>query len=189
MEKKKFSETGLGKFLQKAVSVLPDALEVVAVASTNPAQGLQLLSDKIKRADPDQVEDLELEFISKRHEWEMELNRWKLEVYRAENEDRRRATENYKLTKDITDDLAFEIMGKNLWYIGGLVFLNVLVVIFAEKIGMDVALVAVASNFIGIVIKALLDERNTVVGFFMGSSMGDKEKGKNLQESVNGLVR
>ena len=73
-----------------------------------------------------------------------------------------------------TDKIAHSIMRFNLWIIFALVGANIGVVTFIK----DGALVAIASNLIGIVVGHLLSERKDVVNFHFGSSMGSKNKDK-----------
>lgn len=81
----------------------------------------------------------------------------------------------YKQTNHArADEIADHVMTWNLPIIVVLVIMNILVVTFIE----GGALIAIASNFIGMAMKQLMSERQTVMNFFFGSSMGSKEKDK-----------
>jgi hypothetical protein len=185
-DKKKFSETAFGQFLSKAAKVVPDALEAAAEFKDNPVESVRMFGRILKGADSSnpEIENLTMEFEANRHKWEMEMKEFDLKVFKAETDDRKRATENYVHSKKMTNTLALEIMKKNLPYVGILVLVNCAVVLLAKSTDMDLALVAVASNFIGMVINSLLNERRTVLEFFMGGSMGEQDKGQFLQDNL-----
>lgn len=72
------------------------------------------------------------------------------------------------------DAIAKRVMNLNPWMIIALVIMNILVVQFMD----DGALIAIASNFIGMAMKELMSQMQTVINFFFGSSMGSKNKDK-----------
>jgi len=82
------------------------------------------------------------------------------------------AREAYKVHHEQADKIADSVMKWNLWLMGGLTLANIGVVYFIT----DGALVAIASNLIGMVVNHLMSERQNVVNFFFGSSMGSKDK-------------
>jgi hypothetical protein len=79
-----------------------------------------------------------------------------------------------KSNHDRADAIAERVMNLNPWLIVGLVILNVAVVKYIE----ESALIAIASNFIGMAMKELMSQMQTVINFFFGSSMGSKNKDK-----------
>lgn len=83
----------------------------------------------------------------------------------------------YKEKSDTADSIALSISKWNLPLIVILIIINVA----ATELLNDVKL-AIVSNFIGIAIKTLFDERATVINFFFGSSQGSKDKSKQLEE-------
>ena len=93
-------------------------------------------------------------------------------------EDLKSAREAYKTHHEQADEVAKSIMGRNLPTVFFLVLCNILAVMYARYIDLPGELVAVISNLIGVVIGQLLSERQSVVGFFFGSSLGSKMKGK-----------
>jgi len=86
------------------------------------------------------------------------------------------ARDMYKTTgHEMTDFIATNIIKKNLPYIIGLVVANVAAVMVLKGQG---EIIAIVSNFIGIAIANLFMERQSVVNFFFGSSVGSKLKDK-----------
>lgn len=88
------------------------------------------------------------------------------------------ARDAYKTHHAQADEVAKSIMARNLPTIFFLVLCNILAVMYARYIELPGELVAVISNLIGVVIGQLLNERQSVVGFFFGSSLGSKMKNK-----------
>jgi hypothetical protein len=86
------------------------------------------------------------------------------------------AREMYKVNPEQAAKVANNIMKYNLVIVFLLVLINV-----ASVVGLrdHAAVLAIVSNFIGIVMMALLSERQAVVNFFFGSSMGSKNKNTN----------
>jgi hypothetical protein len=71
------------------------------------------------------------------------------------------------------DEIAESVIKKNLPIIGILIGVNIASVIFLKDKG---ELIAIISNFIGIAIGQLFNERQQVISFFFGSSQGSKDK-------------
>lgn len=77
-EKKPFSETGLGKFLNKAKGFLPNAADVIAKLATGNVSGaIESISGALKEkaANDAQAAELFAELELKRMEWELEAMR------------------------------------------------------------------------------------------------------------------
>lgn len=83
------------------------------------------------------------------------------------------ARDMYKVNPQQAEKVAGSIMRFNIWVIFLLVAINVGSVIYLKD---HAAVLAIISNFIGIVMHALLNERQSVVGFYFGSSLGSKLK-------------
>lgn len=115
---------------------------------------------KIKELD---FKELELELESKREE-----NRHEEAKYN-------KAHETYQNKSDMADGIATQIINRNLPIIAILVITNVALVYFMQE---NAALIAIASNIIGVAIGNLFNERQAIVNFFFGSSIGSKEKDK-----------
>jgi len=93
-----------------------------------------------------------------------------------EYQDMADARDMYKTTgHEMTDFIAKDIIKKNLPYIIGLVVANIAAVMILKGQG---EIIAIVSNFIGIAIANLFMERQSVVNFFFGSSVGSKLKDK-----------
>jgi len=73
----------------------------------------------------------------------------------------------------MTDDIAQKVIKFNLPTIIALVVVNIAAVMLLEGKG---EVIAIVSNFIGIAIGHLFNERQSVINFFFGSSQGSKEK-------------
>ena len=93
-----------------------------------------------------------------------------------EAEDRKSARDSYKVHHEQADKVAQSIMARNLPTIFILVIVNVTSVYAAEYFKLPTGVLAIISNLIGVVIGQLLAERQSVVGFFFGSSLGSKMK-------------
>ena len=83
------------------------------------------------------------------------------------------ARDMYKVNPEQASKVAAHIMKFNLIIVFLLVIINVAAVIWLKD---DAAVLAIISNFIGITLGSLLNERQAVVNFFFGSSMGSKNK-------------
>ena len=151
----------IGKWLGGADG--EDAAQAVAdmarkVTGLNDAQSAvdEVLSDPIAQ----------LEFMKL-----VEKNRTRLdELYLADRQD---AREMYVEQNEQADKIADRITKFNVLYIMLLVAVNCLLVYFLEDNG---AVLAAASNIIGLVIRDLLAQIQAVTGFYFGSSMGSKAK-------------
>lgn len=129
-----------------------------SVTGINDAQGAvnEILSDPIAQ----------LEFMKL-----VEKNRTRLdELYLADRQDARAM---YVEQNEQADKIADRITRFNVLYIMLLVAVNCLLVYFLEGNG---AVLAAASNIIGLVIRDLLAQIQAVTGFYFGSSMGSKSK-------------
>ena len=85
------------------------------------------------------------------------------------------ARKMYENENTIADQIANSIIKINLFIVFCLVGFQVVAVIWLSD---QAALLATVSNIIGIVIHALLKERQDVINFFFGSSLGSKLKTK-----------
>lgn len=75
---------------------------------------------------------------------------------------------------EVSDFIAKRVINYNLWVVFLAIVTEVLAVMYMD----DKILVAVISGAIGSLATALLQERQQVINFFFGSSMGSKEKDK-----------
>ena len=90
-----------------------------------------------------------------------------------ELEDIKSAREMYTVNPAQAEKVAQIIMAFNLPIVFLLVIINILVVVYLKD---DAVLLAIICNFIGIVLHALLNERQSIIGFYFGSSLGSKLK-------------
>jgi hypothetical protein len=83
----------------------------------------------------------------------------------------------YKNTDhSVADFVAKKVINFNLWVVLGAILIEVLSVIYIN----DKVLIAIISGAVGGVVTALLQERQQIINFFFGSSMGSKNKQKYL---------
>lgn len=154
--------------LFKAVTGGNGGLKDKAIALAKSITGTDNETDATEalKSDPDLLYKYELALLADKHIPD-----------RLDLENTKDARSMYKETDHKqTDKIAHSIMRFNLWIIFALVGANIGVVSFIT----DGALVAIASNLIGIVVGHLLSERKDVVNFHFGSSMGSKSKDKKI---------
>jgi hypothetical protein len=163
--KKKFKETTVGKWLtQKAPRLLDKIGDVFPPA--------KLLSNLVG-GDPDISLADQLEFdklLADTYEKEM--------AYHLDNT--KSARKNYQLSKEMTDWIARRIMNWNLPMLGLLVAANIACVHYFDSVAL-----ALVSNVIGMVMQQLINERTTLMNFFLGSSKGSQDKTKELFKNDN----
>ena len=94
----------------------------------------------------------------------------------APYKDRQDARAMHNKHPEQADKIANGIMKFNLPYIFILLVANVLAMFYLKDYS---AILAIVSNLLGMTIKSLFDERNCVTGFYLGSSMGSKNKDDN----------
>ena len=88
------------------------------------------------------------------------------------------AHETYRVNHTMADKIAEDVIKWNLPIIFLLVISNLFIIdLFKE----NAPLMAVASNIIGIAIGKLFTERQSVINFFFGSSIGSKDKDVHIQ--------
>lgn len=80
----------------------------------------------------------------------------------------------------MADKIAKQIIERNLPIIAILVTINVSLIHFMQE---NAALIAIASSIIGGAVGYLFAERQAVINFFFGSSVGSKEKQKKIEET------
>ncbi|MEM9417161.1 MAG: hypothetical protein AAF963_02290 [Bacteroidota bacterium] len=133
----------------------------------------RLLKNLVDSATPDLPKEDRLEF-------EKLLKDYELNVYAKEVEDRQSARQMYAAKHEATDWVAKRIMTWNLLFIVVLVGANITCILYLES-----TLLAIVSNVIGQVTQALINERLTVVNFFMGSSKGSADKNEMLSRGFS----
>lgn len=196
--KKKFKETGFGKFIGKIAKSVPgiagDVLDIVT--SPNPiGEGIEKVSQllKGKAAKEAEAQILLNELEANRMQWEKEMMSLNIQAFGIEVSDRKRASKMYANTDHtMTNDVAKSIMGRNLTFVFALVLCNVIFSIGAVVLAIQVipekeTAVAVGTGLgtsigsvIGYVVAKLLEERSQVTAFCFGSTMGSKQKNEIL---------
>jgi len=89
-------------------------------------------------------------------------------------QDRAGAREMYKAENKMADEIAKRVIVWNLWIVFLAIVIEILVVIYMQ----EKTLIAIISSAIGGLTTALLQERQQVINFFFGSSIGSKTKDK-----------
>lgn len=93
-----------------------------------------------------------------------------------------KAHETYQTSHDMSDTIATQIIKRNLPIIGLLVLSNVAIVYFMQN---NPNLIAIVSQIIGIAIGNLFAERQAIINFFYGSSLGSKIKGSIIDARIS----
>jgi len=165
-QKKKFKDS---KLFQTIKNVAPEVLDTVTDIAADVYPPLGVVNNLVDKAlgvakekgDYDNIVNLEVH---------KEQYKQELELYYA---DLASARDMYKEKSDMADDIAKKIINWNLWLLLVLVIVQVLVIMFV-----DGQIAAVVTGVVGTITGALINERNTVVNFFFGSSKGSKDKDK-----------
>ncbi|RCW29667.1 hypothetical protein [Marinilabilia salmonicolor] len=189
MAKKSFKQF-CAEVVQKVPSIATDIFEIAT--SPNPAGvAISKVSDLLKsKAEKDEKARLALDELQQyQMEWEKEMYALDIEAYKTEVSDRAGARQKYiDADKASADAIGQQIIGRNLTYIFILLLVQVAVTIssvflasgFIEDkqtaVTIGSSLGSVVGAAIGTVIGSLLQERNQVVGFHFGSSMGSRQK-------------
>ena len=163
---KAFNKTKFGSFLTKVGSTGLDIISILGkakggniIGAINETKSLLTSStSKDSLSLLGELNDNENDFISD---------------YDKYLEDIKDARNMYIKEHEVADKIATKIIRENLPTIGGLIILNVGAVWLLEGKG---EIIAIVSNFIGIAIGHLFNERQSVINFFFGSSKGSKDK-------------
>jgi|LGVF01.1.fsa_nt_gb uncharacterized membrane protein len=134
----------------------------------------QAIADAIKNDPEALIKIKELEFKEQES-----LRSQVLELAKLESAKYDKAHDTYQSKNEMADEVAKQIIARNLPLIGILVVLNVAIVYFFKE---NATLIAIASNVIGISIGNLFAERQSIVNFFFGSSLGSKEKSMQINK-------
>jgi len=129
---------------------------------------LSIVTNVVKSISPklSDKESIEVEQLLNNYSQELELHL----------ENTKDARLMYRSTEHITaDGIANNIVKWNLWIMLLLVIMQVFVILFVEG-----PVAAVVTGIVGTLTGALINERNTVINFFFGSSQGSKDKSKKL---------
>lgn len=146
-------EIGRSDILEKAISIVGD------VATGDVLGAVKTLIDKDEGITPEQQEQA-------------------YNLIELDYQDRASAREMYKDENQMADEIAKRVIVWNLWIVFLAIVIEILVVIYMQ----DKTLIAIISSAIGGLTTALLQERQQVINFFFGSSIGSKNKDKQLNK-------
>jgi len=145
--------------------------------------GIDLTKKKPQELTPEEIvliKDAELKIKELDFkELQLELDKTK-EDNRHEEANRNKAHDTYQIKNEMADEIASRIISRNLPYIAVLVITNLILIYYMKT---EVALLAIASNIIGITIGNLFAERQAIVNFFFGSSIGSKTKSRHIEKT------
>lgn len=171
--KKKFNETGFGKFLSGVIHDIPSlAGDIADIAlSGNPTAALIGKVSTLLRSKGEN----NLAANKALKEIELSRGKWELEAYELELKDKERASKQYAVESSMANKIASKIITNNLMYIFMLlvcqIIFSYLSTTFIEDKTIAVSIGGTVGTVIGTVIGSLLQERNQVIGFFFGSSI------------------
>ena len=166
-DKKPFKDSKLFSVIKKvAPNVLDSATDLMATA----VPALSPLNDIIDRAigvaSDNGDEDAVYEILAAKEDYLKELDMYYADLKSARN--------MYQSTDhEQADKIADNVIKYNLFIVMLMVVIQCLVIMFV-----DGKVAAVITGIVGTVTGALLQERNTVINFFFGSSKGSKDKDK-----------
>lgn len=169
---KKFEDkTKFGKFLSRASSKGLNVISAIGKAKDGDFIGAFEDVKKVLSKDP-QNDGLLSELIKKKSEFKSDYDKYL--------EDIKDARDMYTDTgHKMADQIAGKVINQNLPIIFSLIIINVLSVWLLKGQG---EIIAIVSNFIGIAIGHLFNERQSIINFFFGSSRGSKDKSKLLNK-------
>lgn len=157
-------------FLKRLAGNIPEiASDITEVAlSPNPiGAGLLKIKERLmEKKETDERYRLALA------EFEKNERDWQKEVFALEMEDKKDARLTYREKNEMADQIAKQVMRWNLIIAMALVIANIGVSIYIAQ----PAIIALASNVIGILLAQVIRERGTLMDFFFGSSLGSKTK-------------
>jgi hypothetical protein len=147
--------TDIGNFIRNVKKkVLPSVLNAVGVG--NFAEAIGIISNDSDNAG-----------LSKE-----EADQF-FKLVELEYKDVANARDTYKETDHkVADFVAKKVINYNLWVVLAAILVEVLAVVYID----DKVLIAIISGAVGGLVTALLQERQQIINFFFGSSMGSKNK-------------
>lgn len=188
-QKRTFVEFCKG-LVKKVPSIAADVADVII--SPNPVGAAVGKIGNLLRSQAEKDEQAKLallEFEKYEKEWEKEMYALEIEAYKTEVDDRRSARDKYiNADRSSADEIGRKIINRNLTYIFILVMVQLVVsvatvflsnYIIEDKsiaVTLGTSLGSVVGTAVGTVIGSLLQERNQVVSFHFGSSMGSRIK-------------
>lgn len=165
--RKPFKDSKLFATIKKiAPNVLDSATDIMATAVPALSPLNNIIDKAIGVASDNGDEDAVYEILAAKEDYLKELD-----MYYA---DLKSARDMYRSTDhEQADRIADNVIKYNLFIVMLMVLIQCLVIMFV-----DGKVAAVITGIVGTVTGALLQERNTVINFFFGSSKGSKDKDK-----------
>ena len=159
--KKGKKRTGIGKFLASVKhKIAPTVLEAVGVGDLGRAIGI--ISEDPNNAGLTQEEANEF-----------------FKLIELELKDMDSARKMYSSADNTTANfIAKRVINFNLWVVVLAIVIEILTVVYMT----DKTLIAIISSAVGAFTTALLQERQQVINFFFGSSLGSKKKTEQLNQ-------
>ena len=147
--------TDIGNFIRGVKKkVLPSVLNAVGVG--NFAEAIGIISNDSNNAGLSREEADQF-----------------FKLVELEYKDVANARHTYKETDHkVADFVAKKVINYNLWVVLAAILVEVLAVVYID----DKVLIAIISGAVGGLVTALLQERQQIINFFFGSSMGSKNK-------------
>ncbi|MBL4761390.1 MAG: hypothetical protein JKY93_01665 [Gammaproteobacteria bacterium] len=156
--------TGLGDWFSKKIGdEFGDKTANSVIGIAKVVAGVTTTEDAIKKIEQDQSLANKLQLHLKDNEHELKT---------LALEDVASARDMYGKKNAMADKVADHVTRFNLLGVVFLILVDVLVLMFVKDSVVAVAL----GNIVGAIIQSLLQERQQVIGFFFGSSLGSKEK-------------
>lgn len=150
--------------------LVKEGIKKVTGIDLNKKQAADLTAAEVEKINAYKLDLEKLDF----EKLKLEMDKEK-EANRHEEAKFNKSHETYQNKSDMADGIASQIINRNLPIIAILVIINVALVYFMKE---NPSLIAIASNIIGVAIGNLFNERQAIVNFFFGSSIGSKEKDK-----------
>lgn len=185
-DRKPFSETKFAQFATKGIEAIKDKAPELANAAfeiaknPNPINAVSEIAGIFRKAGE---EKLAAEIESQKTDIEAELM-----LYQLDTQDRSSARENYINTKDFSDEIGKRVFNWNLPFVALLVAVVILCASY-----LDSALLATIAGLSGAIIRDLMAERQVLVNFLWGSSLGSKKKDEQreaeLRKNINNLSK
>jgi hypothetical protein len=166
-DKKPFKDSKLFSVIKKvAPNVLDSATDLMATAIPALSPLNNIIDKAIGVASDNGDSDAVYEILAAKEDYLKELDMYYADLKSARN--------MYQSTDhEQADKIADNVIKYNLFIVMLMVVIQCLVIMFV-----DGKVAAVITGIVGTVTGALLQERNTVINFFFGSSKGSKDKDK-----------
>lgn len=158
------SKTGLGRWISKKVGkVIGEKTAHKVVAIAQQVTGVSSVDEVLDCLSKDKAAAIQVRNTLMQNEHTLQMTMV---------EDRQNARAMYVEKNEMADAIAERVIRFNHWVVVLLILANCAVAYYVQERGLALAL----GNLISLSIGALWQERQQVVGFFFGSSLGSKQK-------------